>query len=92
MERLEVEIPVSVGDKVYRTNNTCDVLVGEIIRVEVDSEYYKSDSQVINKSDITFTVKYGYGYNNEVKYGPNDLGTKVFSTKKDLIKHIVGEI
>lgn len=90
MERLNVEIPVSVGDKVYRTTSNCSIQTGEVKNIKVVSEYYKSNDQSVNQSKVEFTVNYGYC--NEVTYKPNDLGLNVFPTRKGLIKHIVDSL
>lgn len=90
MERLNIEIPVSVGDKVYRTTSNCSIQTGEVIKIKVISEYYKNGSQPMNQSEVEFIVNYGYC--NEITYKPNDLGLNVFPTRKGLIKHIVDSL
>lgn len=90
MERLDVEIPVSVGDKVYRTTSNCDIQADEVTNIKVDSEYYMTDGKKLSKVVVKFTVSYGYW--NTVDYEPKDLGLNVFPTRKGLIKHIVGEL
>lgn len=90
MERLDVEIPVSVGDKVYRTTSNCDIQAGEVTNIKVISEYYMTDGKKLSKVVVKFTVNYGYC--NTVDYEPKDLGLNVFPTRKGLIKHIVGEL
>lgn len=90
MERLDVEIPVSVGDKVYRTTSNCDIQAGEVTNIKVISEYYMTDGKKLSKVVVKFTVSYGYC--NTVDYEPKDLGLHVFPTRKGLIKHIVGEL
>lgn len=90
MERLDVEIPVSVGDKVYRTTSNCDIQAGEVMNIKVISEYYMTDGKKFSKVAVKFTVNYGYC--NTVDYEPKDLGLNVFPTRKGLIKHIVGEL
>lgn len=49
MERLDVKIPVSVGDKVYRTTSNCDIQAGEVTNIKVDSEYYMPDGKKLSK-------------------------------------------
>lgn len=89
MERLNVEIPVSVGDKVYRTTSNCEIETGEVIYIKIESSYYMNGNQKLNRTDVLFTVKYGF---NELTYKPDALGITVFPTKKGLVKHIVGEL
>lgn len=90
MERLNIEIPVSVGDKVYRTTNRCEIEIGRVTDIKFIAEYYSDGNESHNRSEVKFTVTYGYG--NNIVYKPEELGKTVFLTKKDLIKHIVGEI
>lgn len=89
MERLDVEIPVSVGDEVYRTTNNCGIQAGEVTNIKVISEYM-TDGKKLNKVAVKFTVS--YGYDNTVDYEPKDLGLNVFPTKKGLLMHIVSKL
>lgn len=90
MEKLEVEIPVSVGDKVYRTTSSCEIQAGKVSEIVVASEYYNTNGDNFNKTEVKIVVNYGYC--NSVTYKPEELGKKIFPTKESLIKHIVGEL
>lgn len=43
MERLDVEIPVSVGDTLYRTNSKCKIEQGVVTNIDVNANYYRID-------------------------------------------------
>ena len=97
MEKLEVEIPVSAGDKVYRTTTKCGIIEGMIEVVEVKaksliqdtSAYTKVISPAKNNIYISIVVKW-QSYRDYEYYNPSDMGTKIFLSKEELIKHLVG--
>lgn len=90
MENLHVEIPVSVGDILYRTNSKCEIEQGVVTKIDVDAEYYRVDStQKGFKQEVTFSVSWRYIHET---YKPSELGIKVFPTKEGLIKHIVDKL
>lgn len=88
MEKLDIEIPVSVGDKVYRTTNTCDIITGIVTHIDVDSVFYRTDGKNYNKHNVKFTVDWSGSWTTTA-YTPDDLGVSIFPTRKGLIKHIV---
>lgn len=90
MENLHVEIPVSVGDTLYRTNSKCEIEHGVVTEIDVDAEYYRVDStQKGFKQEVTFSVSWRCIHET---YKPSDLGIKVFPTKESLVKHIVDKL
>lgn len=91
MENIYIEIPVSIGDKLYRTNSNCEIDEGEVVKIYTTTEFYKvNKNQSGSNQKVEITVSWGYC--NNVSYNPEELGVKVFSTKEDLIKCIVGKL
>ena len=97
MEKLEVEIPVSVGDKVYRTNDESNVIEGiiEAVKISADSYIEYTSTREVSPDkygiNISIVVKWPNGGGNKY-YKPSDIGTEIFLSKKDLIKHLVSII
>ena len=90
MERLDVEIPVSVGDTLYRTNSKCKIEQGVVTNIDVNANYYRIDKlQKGFKQEVTFSISGGYIHET---YNPSELGVKVFPTKEGLVKHIVSAL
>lgn len=90
MENLHIEIPVSVGDTLYRTNSKCEIEHGVVTKIDVRAEYYRVEStQNGFKQEVIFYVSWGYIHEG---YKPFELGIKVFPTKEGLIKHIVDKL
>lgn len=85
-----MEVPVSVGDKVYRTTRNCSIQTGEVTKIEANSGSYKNSNKIFINSVVKFTVNYGYC--DKATYKSDDLGSSVFLTKGDLIKHIVDSL
>lgn len=90
MENLHVEIPVSVGDTLYRTNSKCEIEQGVVTKISVNAEYYRIDStQKGFEQEVIFSVSWRYIHET---YKPFELGIKVFPTKEGLVKHIVSAL
>lgn len=90
MERVNIEIPISVGDKVYKTNEKSEVVTGVIKEIIVVQKYYKiNDNSNGSRLEITFRVSYGCS---TITYDLDDLDTSIFTSKKALLKHIMDSI
>lgn len=84
-----MKIPLSVGDKVYRTTEKCEIQEGEVIKIKISSIYHKESPKglVTNTLEKRFVVSYE-GYDG-IKYDVEDLGKKVFLSEKSLIRHLM---
>lgn len=95
MEKLEVEIPVSAGNKVYRTDDSCNIIEGIIERVCVravslikDTSHARVVSLAKDNVQISIVVKWS-DCRDMKYYEPSDIGTEMFLSSKELIKHLV---
>lgn len=89
MEKLDIEIPVSAGDQAYCTTSCCEIQTGTIKGTKVISEYYSCGNRKCNEVSITLTVN--WGCTTEI-YKLEDIGRKIFLTKKDLLKHLMEKL
>ena len=96
MEKLEIEIPVSAGDKVYRTDNKSNIIEGiiEVVKISADSyikntsAYTREVSPAKDNIQISIVVKWPNYRDNEY-YKPSNIGTEIFLSREKLIKHLV---
>lgn len=99
METLEITIPVEVGSKVYRTNDKCTIEVGVIQSVNIEAKSYFTITRACTREfspakdnvRIRMYVKWE-DYRDPEGYNIDSVGTEVFTSKKDLIKHLVGKL
>lgn len=98
MEKLEIEIPVSVGDKVYRTSNKCTIEEGiiEKINVEASSTVDRSCpvctvSSYMNNLYIGIIVQWK-GHRDYDRYKTDDINVKFYTSKKNLIQSLVNKL
>lgn len=90
MERYNVEVPVSVGDIVYRTTKDCTIEQGIVTCITVVTKFYTIGSnESDSKREISFSVNWGCVSNT---FEINQLNKKVFLSKNDLIKQIVSSL
>lgn len=78
---IEIESPVTIGDKVYRTNQFCDILVGEVIQLTIIKQYNERNTEYI-KFDVLWNDSTNSNYVNV------DINKLIFLSKEELIKHL----
>lgn len=78
---IEIESPVTIGDKVYRTNQFCEVLVGEITQLTIIKQYSERNTEY-----IIFDVLWNDSTNSN--YINVDINKLIFLSKEELIKHL----
>ena len=89
METLKIEIPVSLGDKLYsieeseiKTYIVKDVLIGSSV-----------DDIMSNRNSVFLELEYESGMTITGKVSVEKyLNKKFFTTKKELIKHIINQL
>lgn len=89
MKSLEVEIPIEMGDKLYRSTADCKIVEGTVYEVAVSIKIFRD--RLKNKQDtkltITFCVNWGT-YLGDSVYTSSDLNKVVFTSKELLIEHL----
>lgn len=91
MESIHIEIPVSVGDKVYRTTRECTIQSGEVNDIKAVSNFYRVDrNNTDSKTKVVFTVNWGYC--NSTEYTVDKLNVDVYLDKKELVKQLVNSL
>lgn len=78
---IKIESPVTVGDKVYRTNQFCDVLVGEVTQLTIIKQYSEKNTEYIR-----FDVLWNDSTNSN--HVDVDINKLIFLSKEELIKHL----
>lgn len=88
-QKIEIICPVSIGDKLYRINDSCKVVEEFVnnISIRAKAGFLIGGKQYTfeDATDIEFST-------NSNRYSPNDLGKTIFLDKKELIQKLVNQL
>lgn len=103
MEIVTVEVPIAAGTKVYRTSKECTIEVGTVEEVIITlKEYMKSaspcdvtsvPSKAKDNINTSIYVNWGGTIYGNLQYHPvDDINTKFFLSKEELINYISNKV
>lgn len=91
-QKIEITCPVSVGDKLYRTDKNCSIIRETVTKIEVYTGSYTEPYGVHTVHPLGEKVNITISTSLNNTYSPSEIGDTIFLDKKELIQKLVNQL
>lgn len=88
-QKIEITCPVSIGDKLYRTDRGCEIIIETVTKIEVNTRSYNDCGKLLRLGE---KVHISILTNMSGNYSPSEIGNTIFLDKKELIQKLVNQL